>query len=63
MKKMGRPKGDNNKEHGYTIRLDESTFRRLEMYCGKMGMLKSEAIREAINSLPVDESSENKDDA
>lgn len=63
MKKMGRPKGYNNKEHGYTIRMDEATFSRLELYCRKMGMLKSEVIREAINSLPVDESGEEKDDA
>lgn len=53
MKKMGRPKGDNNKECGYTIRMDNSTLRRLEMYCEKMGMLKSQAIREAINALPL----------
>lgn len=53
MKKMGRPKGENNKERGYTIRMDNSTLRRLEMYCEKMGMLKSQAIREAINALPL----------
>ena len=29
MKKMGRPKGDNNKKIGYTIRMDEATLRRL----------------------------------
>ena len=55
MKKIGRPKGNNNKEWGYTIRMDEVTFRRLESYCEKMGMLKSQAIREAINCLPIDE--------
>lgn len=54
MKKKGRPKGDNNKERGYTIRMDEATLRRLELYCEKMGVLKSQAIREAINSLPID---------
>lgn len=53
MKRMGRPKGDNNKEHGYTIRMDEMTLRRLELYCKKMGVLKSQAIRDAINALPV----------
>lgn len=52
---MGRPKGDNNKEIGYTIRMDDATLRRLELYCEKMGMLKSQAIREAINALPIDE--------
>ena len=54
MKKIGRPKGDNNKERGYTIRMDEATLERLELYCEKMGMLKSQAIREAINALPID---------
>lgn len=55
---MGRPKGDNNKEHGYTIRMDEMTLRRLELYCQKMGVLKSQAIRDAINVLPVPNDSE-----
>lgn len=54
LKKMGRPKGDNNKKIGYTIRMDEATLRRLELYCKKMGMLKSQAIREAINALPLE---------
>ena len=58
MKRMGRPKGDNNKEHGYTIRMDEMTLRRLELYCQKMGVLKSQAIRDAINVLPVPNDSE-----
>lgn len=51
MKKMGRPKGDNNKEHICTIRLDESSLNRLLAYCEKMQIGKSEAIREAINLL------------
>lgn len=55
MKKIGRPKGDNNKERGYTIRMDKATLKRLELYCEKMGILKSQAIRDAINSLPIDE--------
>ena len=55
LKRMGRPKGDNNKKIGYTIRMDEATLRRLEVYCKKMGMLKSQAIREAINALPLEE--------
>ena len=58
MKRMGRPKGDNNKEHGYTIRMDEMTLRRLELYCQKMGVLKSQAIRDAINVFPVPNDSE-----
>lgn len=51
MKKMGRPKGENNKECMCTIRLDEATLLRLNCYCEKMKIAKSEAIREAINSM------------
>ena len=61
MKKMGRPKGINNKEYEYTIRMDAITHRRLELYCEKMGILKSQAIRQAINTLPVDESNFNEE--
>ena len=35
--------------------MDEATLRRIELYCKKMGMLKSQAIREAINALPLEE--------
>lgn len=51
MKKMGRPKGDNNMERVCTIRMDEQTLKRLEAYCKLMNVAKSEAIREAINNL------------
>ena len=33
MKKMGRPKGENNMERVCTIRMDEATLERLERYC------------------------------
>lgn len=59
MKKMGRPKGDNNMEKVCTIRMDESTLARLEAYCNLMHIAKSEAIRDAINKL-VDDASEDK---
>lgn len=55
MKKMGRPKGDNNKEYSYTIRMDEWTLRRLEAYCERMGVMKSQAIRQAIENLDKEE--------
>ena len=55
LKKMGRPNGDNNKKIGYTIRMDEAILQRLELYCKKTGMLKSQAIRETINALPLEE--------
>ncbi|MBO5628884.1 MAG: ribbon-helix-helix protein, CopG family [Aeriscardovia sp.] len=51
MKKMGRPKGDNNKEKICTIRIDEGTLRRLEAYCKLMNVAKSEAIRDAIEKM------------
>ena len=54
MKKVGRPKGKNNKEYVYTLRMDEQTFRRLELYCEKMNLLKSEVMREAIDRLIVE---------
>ena len=60
MARTGRHKGDNNKEKICTIRMDEKTLYRLELYCQKMGMLKSQAIREAIDLLTEeDEKAEN----
>ena len=57
MKKMGRPNGDNNMIKSYTIRMDEDTLTRLEAYCKRMKIAKSEAIRNAINTM-VDECEE-----
>lgn len=57
---MGRPKGDSNKECGYTVRMDETTLKRLELYCKKMGVLKSQAIRDSINALPIETEETNK---
>lgn len=51
MKKMGRPKGDNNMVKSYTIRMDNDTLTRLETYCELMNVTKSEAIRTAIYKL------------
>ena len=51
IKKIGRPKGDNNKDKVCTIRLDDSTLKRLEAYCKYMNIAKSEAVRDAINLL------------
>ena len=59
MKKMGRPKGDNNKEKICTIRMDERTLSRLEAYCRLMKIAKSEAIRDAITKM-IDEAPEGK---
>lgn len=57
MKKMGRPKGENNMERVCTIRMDENTIARLEKYCELMNIAKSEAIRTAINKM-IDENQE-----
>ena len=51
MARVGRPKGDNNKDYNYTIRLDDATRNRLEAYCVKMQIQKAEAIRQAIMLL------------
>lgn len=55
MSKMGRPRGNHNKEYTCSLRIDEFTLKRLEVYCKRMGVLKSQAIREAINILTLDE--------
>lgn len=59
MKKMGRPRGENNMEKVCTIRMDENTLMRLKKYCELMNVAKSEAIRVAINRM-VDEESNTK---
>jgi predicted DNA-binding protein len=51
MKKMGRPKKENNMGKICTIRLDNQTLERLELYCKRLNIAKSEAIRMAINDL------------
>ena len=55
MKKVGRPKGDNNLIKTYTIRIDNETHYRLETYCKLKKIAKSKAIRTAINTM-IDES-------
>lgn len=54
MAKAGRPKGDNNKEYNYTLRMDESMKNRLEEYCVSMKVTKSEALRNAIELISKD---------
>ena len=51
MKKMGRPKGDNNKDCVCTIRFDEQTYSRLQAYCEKINKGKSAVIRKAVNQM------------
>lgn len=51
MSKIGRPKGDNNKEYNYTFRMDGTTKEQLEMYCEQMNVPKSDALRRAVDIL------------
>ena len=51
MSNIGRPKGKNNKEYVYSLRMDERTKIRLEAYCRLLNMSKSEVIRLAIDRL------------
>ncbi len=51
MSKIGRPKGENNKEYSYSIRMDENTRVRLERYCELLNKSKSEVIRMAIDNF------------
>lgn len=51
MARTGRPKGTNNKEVNYTLRLDEATNKRLLAYCEALSISRSEAIREAIEEM------------
>lgn len=52
--RTGRPKADNPKSVRYSIRLDEDTERKLQLYCDKHGITKGEAIRRAIGELLVE---------
>lgn len=51
MSNIGRPKGNNNKEYIYSLRMDEMTKKRLEAYCRMLNKSKSEVIRLAIDGL------------
>ena len=51
MSNIGRPKGNNNKEYVYTLRMDEHTKNRLEAYCRLLNKPKAEVIRIAIDNL------------
>lgn len=51
MGKPGRPKGSDNKEKICSLRLDEQTLKRLNAYCERLKVAKSEVIREAIERI------------
>ena len=49
--KMGRPKADKPKSVNYTIRMDVETEKRLQAYCLKHEIPRSEAIRRGVHLL------------
>ena len=49
MRKMGRPKGADNLDTVYTIRLNKQLAARLEEYCRLYSISKSEIIRNALS--------------
>ncbi len=49
--KMGRPKVDKKKSVNYTIRLDVETEKRLQAYCERHTIPRSEAIRRGVHLL------------
>ncbi len=49
--KMGRPKVDKPKSVNYTIRLDVETEKRLQAYCERHTIPRSEAIRRGVHLL------------
>lgn len=49
--RTGRPKAEKPKEIRFSIRLDENTNKKLDDYCKKKEIKKSEAIRLGINLL------------
>ena len=49
-KKMGRPT-DNPKPNKVTIRMDNNTLEKLDNYCEKHNIERSEGVRQAIHKL------------
>lgn len=49
-KKMGRPT-DNPKPNRITIRIDNETLNKLDDYCKKINVERSEGVRHAIQKL------------
>ncbi len=51
MSPVGRPKSDNPKSNRFSIRLDSTTEKKLELYCENNNVTKGEAIRRGIHLL------------
>ena len=51
MGQAGRPKGTDNKETVISMRMNRDMAERLEVYCKKMNLAKSEVLRRALEDL------------
>ncbi len=51
MSPVGRPKAEKPKSKRFSIRLDDETERKLEIYCKERNITKGEAIRHGIHLL------------
>lgn len=49
--RTGRPKAENPKSVNLTVRLDEDTNVRLQLYCEKHQITKGQAIRKGVHLL------------
>lgn len=49
--RTGRPKVDEPKDIRFSIRIDEDTNKKLDIYCEEHGITKAEAIRKGIHLL------------
>ena len=52
---QGRPPSENQKNVEVKARLDEQTARRLLAYCEKLGITRTDALREGIKRILEDE--------
>lgn len=48
--RTGRPKSDNNKDTMLRVRIDEETVHKLEITSKKLGISKSEVVRNGIEN-------------
>lgn len=49
--RTGRPKVDEPKDIRFSIRIDDETSKKLDIYCEQNKMTKAEAIRKGIHLL------------
>ena len=49
--RTGRPKVDEPKDIRFSIRIDDDTNKKLDIYCEENGITKAEAIRQGIHLL------------